>query len=275
MGSVGVTAVATPELIGVFAWWAVMLAVPVMLIRRWRRPRHCAERHDGAAAERARHGDLVSGRGSAHPGPVAPSPRGNVSQSLSSPPAAARLSQGTLEPLCRYVDFRRRLELAAAELVRGLSALPRDRWRIEPYPLTGDRRNTLMVLGATGVFVIVATYPPGSWDDITATSRLARKLQLLLPGYAGEVHAAICHPFSSIRPRRWHRPDEHGEWCGSWLVGGDSVIEWLEHFGDVHGFSPADLVRFDRLTEPNWLGPAIPAAPTWPPLPDAPSRSQQ
>jgi hypothetical protein len=62
------------------------------------------------------------------------------------------------------VDFRRRLELAVSELEAKLSELPADRWRIEPYPLTGERRNTLLILGETGVFVVSATYPPGHWD---------------------------------------------------------------------------------------------------------------
>ena len=95
------------------------------------------------------------------------------------------MSSGTLDPLCRYVDFHRRLELAVTELERRLSTLPRDRWRIEPYPLTGERGNTLVVLGEGGVFVISATYAPGHWDDVVAASRLACKIQSLLPGYPG------------------------------------------------------------------------------------------
>ena len=172
-----------------------------------------------------------------------------------------------LDSLCRYVDFHRRLELAVSELERRLSALPRDRWRIEPYPLTGERGNTLVVLGEGGAFVISATYAPGHWDDVVAASRLARKIQSLLPGYPGEVQPAICHPFTPLRPRLWHRPDDHGAWVGAWLTGGDSVIEWLEQFGNEHGLGPRDLVRFDELAKPNWLRPAIPASPTWPRLP--------
>jgi hypothetical protein len=173
------------------------------------------------------------------------------------------------------VDFRRRLELAAAELERRLSALPRDQWRIEPYPLTGERRNTLVVLGATGVFVISATYPPGSWDDVVTVSRLAEKIQQLLPGYAGQVQPAICHPFTSLQPRVWYRPDEHRTWVGAWLVGGGSLIPWLEHFDRGHGLSLSDLERFDTLAETNWLRPAIAAAPTWPPLPNSPVHPQE
>ena len=112
----------------------------------------------------------------------------------------ARLSPETLEPLCRYVDFRRRLELAAGELSVRLGQLPADRWRIEPYPLTGERRNTFLIMGETGIFVVSATYAPGHWDDVIAVSRLAGKIQRLLPGYRGQVQPAVCHPFAATEP---------------------------------------------------------------------------
>ncbi|MHB8696164.1 MAG: hypothetical protein ACYDHH_33550, partial [Solirubrobacteraceae bacterium] len=184
-------------------------------------------------------------------------------------PVAGRLSFETLEPLGRYVDFQRRLELAARELAAKLADLPADRWRIEPYPLTGERRNTFVIMGETGIFVVSATYAPGHWDDVIAVNKLARKIQRLLPGYSGEVKPAICHPFSATRPRIWHRPDEYGDWIGAWLIGGDSVIEWIGHFGPEHGLNPADLARFDELTGANWLRGAIPAAPSWPPIREA------
>jgi hypothetical protein len=174
-----------------------------------------------------------------------------------------------LEPLCRYVDFRRRLEVAVAELQRKLALLPAHRWRIEPYPLTGERGNTLLVLGDTGVFVISATYSPGHWDDVIAASKLARKIQVLLPGYRGQVQPAICDPFTSTRPRLWYRRDVDGDWVGAWVLGGDSVIGWLEHFGTVHGLGTADLERFDALAKPNWLKPAMPSPPSWPPISEA------
>jgi hypothetical protein len=177
------------------------------------------------------------------------------------------LSVGTLEPLGRYVDFRRRLGLAVAELESRLARLPQDRWRIEPYPLTGERGNSLPVLGETGVFVISATYAPGHWDDVVAVNRLAGKIQLLLPGYPGKVHAAICHPFTATPARLWYRPDDRGEWIGCWVIGGERVVEWIEQFGCERGLSVGDLERFDRLTKPNWLKPAIPTAATFPPLP--------
>jgi hypothetical protein len=190
---------------------------------------------------------------------------------MATTPMPGRLSFETLEPLCRYVDFRRRLELAARELAARLGQLPADRWRVEPYPLTGERRNTVLIIGETGVFVISATYAPGHWDDVTAVNRLARKIELLLPGYSGRVQPAICHPFTAVRPRIWHRPDEHGDWVGAWLVGGDSVIEWLGHFGAEPGLNPTDLARFDQLTKPNWLKGAIPTPASWPPIGEAAS----
>jgi len=152
--------------------------------------------------------------------------------------------------------------------------LPAARWRIEPYPLTGERRNTFVILGDTGIFVISATYAPGHWDDVIAVSRLAAKIQVLLPGYGGQVQPAICHPFTSTEPRIWHRADERGDWVGAWLLGGDSVIEWLSHFGPERAVNPADLTRFDELAKPNWLKPAIPTPPSWPRVGQTPSADQ-
>ena len=267
MGLAPVTAVATPELIGVLTWWAVMFAPPVMLVRRWRR-RWRRERRSEIPDAYVPDANVVPGGGSGLTQPAALAPSGSLVDRRRPTPSAGRLAPETLEPLCRYVDFRRRLELATAELEHRLSVLPRDQWRIEPYPLTGERRNTLMVLGPTGVFVISATYPPGSWDDVVAVNRLAGKIQMLLPGYVGRVRPAICHPFASLQPRDWYRADEHGSWVGAWLVGGDSLLSWLAHFGREHGLATGDLERFDALAAANWLRPAIVAAPTWPPVPE-------
>jgi hypothetical protein len=284
--------VTPPMLIGVLVWWGVMLAGPVVLIWRWRRRRRAgpqrrfwppAARRSAPAASSAAGsagGDVARGRVTA--GPVDANNAGQPSvralARLDQAPRRQRgskdralavgLSAETLKPLCRYVDFRQRLELAVAELERRLAGLPATKWRVEPYPLTGERRNSLLLLGETGVFVISATYAPGHWDDVIAASKLARKVQALLPGYRGEVQPAICHPFSTSQPRLWHRPDEDGTWVGAWVLGGDSVIGWLEHFGAEHGLAAADLERFDELAKPNWLKPAIPTAPSWPQIPE-------
>ena len=295
--------VTAPEMIGLLAWWSVVLAAPVVLVRRWRRRRRGVAPHTPRPRRplqplgRRREAETVR----EHPAtpavaiepsiePLEPVVRpdrvaagewpGSLSWAGTTCPAASpdarparlnpgRLSSETLEPLCRYVDFRRRLELAAGELAAKLVQLPADRWRIEPYPLTGERRNTFVIIGETGIFVVSATYAPGHWDDVIAVTKLARKIQRLLPGYSGQVQPAVCHPFTATRPRIWHRPDEHGDWVGAWLIGGDSVIEWLEHFGSEHGLNAADLARFDELARPNWLKGAIPTPPSWPPIRDA------
>jgi hypothetical protein len=49
------------------------------------------------------------------------------------------------------------------------------------------------------------------------------------------------------------------------------VVGWLTHFGSEHGLSAADLARFDELAKSNWLRGAIPTAPSWPPINEAPS----
>jgi hypothetical protein len=249
-----------PEAIGVLAWWTLMLVAPVVLLRRWRRrararqhphPAHRPDKEDRPATAAA--SSMASAVPDAKP----------------AAPAVTRCPPEALEPLSRYVDFHRRLQLASTELRARLGPLPAERWRIEPYPLTGERRNTLLVLGETGIFVISATYAPGHWDDVITVSTLARKVQALVPGYDGEVRPAICHPFSATEPRIWHRADQRGDWVGAWLVGGDSVLGWLLHFGAGRGLSPGDLARFDELAKPNWLRGALPAAPSWPQLSDS------
>jgi hypothetical protein len=259
--------VTAPEMIGLLVWWIVVLAAPVILVRRWRRRRK-------AAVERVRE---QVGQAAAEPPAHRPAPAPSAAATPKTGASAKsglwvpRLPADALEPLCRFVDFQRRLELAASELRTRLSQLPAARWRIEPYPLTGERRNTFVILGETGIFVVSATYSPGHWDDVIAVSRLASKIQVLLPGYGGPVQPAICHPFTSREPRIWHRADERGDWVGAWLVGGDSVVEWLLHFGPQHGLSAVDLARFDELAKPNWLKGAIPTAPSWPQIHQAPS----
>ncbi len=258
--------VTAPEMIGLLVWWIVVLAAPVVLLRRRRRRRRAANRLRREAGRPAAEQAVCP------PGPSAsPAATSETRAAPASRPAVPRLPSHALDPLCRFVDFQRRLELAASELRARLSPLPAARWRIEPYPLTGERRNTFLILGETGIFVVSATYSPGHWDDVIAVSRLASKIQVLLPGYGGPVQPAICHPFTSTEPRIWHRADERGDWVGAWLVGGDSVVEWLLHFGPRDGLSAVDLARFDELAKPNWLKGAIPTPPSWPQIHEAPS----
>ena len=253
--------VTAPEMIGLLAWWIVMLAAPVLLVRRWRRRVNAAQRLRGQPHTARRPGRAVtqspvrssmSGQAGELSAPFSPIPNSDapVCRSASGLSAAAafvaagsqarrsgtalptprRLRSGMLEPLCRYVDFHHRLELAASELERRLTALPQDRWRIEPYPLTGERGNTLLVLGETGVYVISATYAPGHWDDVVAVSGLARKIELLLPGYPVTVRPAICHPFST-QPARDLAPGGRSRRLGRCVVGrwrlGDRVARAL------------------------------------------------
>ena len=76
----------------------------------------------------------------------------------------------------------------------------------------------------------------------------------------------------SARPSRGSGigPTSHGDWVGAWLVGGDSVVNWFMHFGTEHGLNAADLTRFDELAKSNWLKAAIPTAPSWPQINEAP-----
>ncbi len=247
--AIGTATNVTPwEAVAVLGWWCLILAAPVMLLRRRRR-----------RGEPPGHTRLNDGEGQTAAIAASPARPATTSE-------APRLASGTLEPLCRFVDFHRRLRHAVSELEDRLAALPPERWRIEPYPLTGERRNIVLVMGERGVFVISATYAPGHFDDVITVSRLAAKIQQLVPGYPGQVQAAVCFPFSSVRPRLWYRADYRGEWLGAWVVGGDSVIEWFEHFGPEHGIARADLHRFDELSKPDWLTSAIPTPPSWPPL---------
>ena len=88
------------------------------------------------------------------------------------------------------------------------------------------------------MFVISATYAPGHWDDVIAVSRLARKIQLLLPGYPGQVQPGDLPPVhvdaaraSGIGPTITATGSARG-WSAA-----TRVVEWLEHFGTEHGLS--------------------------------------
>src|SRR6185312_10587964 len=145
--SIPLCTVSTPELIGVVAWWGLLLAAPIVFV--WRRRRTGAapsgRREPGNAirsgVDRLRPHDRQQERSVSYPA------TGDQTHLPAEQTGVIRLHPDTLEPLCRYVDFRRRLTLAVRELERRLSVLPAGRWRIEPYPLSGERGNTLLVLG--------------------------------------------------------------------------------------------------------------------------------
>jgi len=133
--------VTLPVVTGVLVWWGVMLAAPALLIRRWRRRhRGAPQRRLWPSAVRARRskgsprspggplgGAVAPGRLAADPARLADAddvPRPSVGalpahgqtpppRALADSNPAVSLTDETLEPLCRYVDFRRRLELAA------------------------------------------------------------------------------------------------------------------------------------------------------------------
>jgi hypothetical protein len=171
--------VAAPAVIGVVAWWLVILAAPLLLVRRYRRRRVSARRgrslaRSAANANRARWKarSPTSGQGPMVHAEVVP--HADASTGEQYPPC---LRSGTLEPLCRHVDLRRRLEIAVEELESRLGGLSSGRWRVEPYPLSGGRRDTLLILGSTGVFVVRATYPPGDRRNLPAhRCQVAREL---------------------------------------------------------------------------------------------------
>jgi hypothetical protein len=278
---VACAAVTVPEMVAACAWWTVILVAPTVLFRRHRHRRGLARKRRSTLPHvinrQRRRSAAACGEEQPRAAAVATPEYGRAGDhGLTSPRApiaapAAHLPLDALEPLCQYVDFQRRLELAAGELRCRLERLPAGEWRIEPYPLTGERRNTFLILGKTGIFVVSATYAPGHWDDVITASRLASKIQALLPGYDGQVQAAICYPFAATQPRVWYRADDHGDWIGAWVMGGDSLIRWLEHFGPDYGVTPADLARFDAMATPNWLTQAIPTRPSWPELNETPS----
>ena len=96
--------VTAPEMIGLLVWWIVMLVAPVILVRRWRRRRKAAKRLRRQVGRPAPE----------QPGgsPVPPPSAAAISRTRTAPasrPTAPRLSSQALEPLCRYVDFQRRL----------------------------------------------------------------------------------------------------------------------------------------------------------------------
>jgi hypothetical protein len=118
------------ELIAVVTWWFVLLAGAATVMRRLQPRGMSAARR----LFRRRDGGSPRGRLKAHP-LGAPVPAGYAARHrIAVSDQRPALPSATLEPLCRYVDFHRRLEIATAELLTRLSRLPCDRWLIEPYP---------------------------------------------------------------------------------------------------------------------------------------------
>jgi hypothetical protein len=141
-----------------------------------------------------------------------------------------RASPETLEPLARSLDTSHRLQVAEARVAETLGTLPSDRWLLERYALIAGHRIPFLVLGETGVFVICALTGPPAWDELRLPAEVAEQHILpTLPGYTGSMRVGLCRALatSAIEPRWWCRPGEPG----AWVMGLESLIAWIEHFG--------------------------------------------
>ena len=62
--------------------------------------------------------------------------------------------------------------------------------------------------------------------------------------YTGPVTPGICGVFGPrLQPRYWYRSGQSG---GSWVMGLDWLIPWMEHFGHEHGLGVEDVARLRR-----------------------------
>ena len=145
-----------------------------------------------------------------------------------------------------------------------LDGLPRDRWLVERYVMIGGRRIPFLILGETGVFTLWPRDSQPPWDDLQFASNVASIVKANLPGYTGPVQPGICQALGpDVKPRWWYRA-ELG--AGGWVMGLDSLIPWLHHFGPEHGIGVKDIERFRDLAAPNGNGarvlPVRPGIPT-------------
>ena len=160
-----------------------------------------------------------------------------------------RCSPETLEPLARSLDTSHRLAIAEARVAETLGTLPSDRWLLERYALIAGHRIPFLVLGETGVFVICAVTGPPAWDELRLPAEVAEQhIMPTLPGYTGPMRVGLCRALatSAIEPRWWCRPGE----AGAWMMGLESLIAWIEHFGTDHGLGITDLRRLRELATP-------------------------
>ena len=160
-----------------------------------------------------------------------------------------RCSPETLEPLARSLDTSHRLAIAEARVAETLGTLPSDRWLLERYALIAGHRIPFLVLGETGVFVICALTGPPAWDELRLPAEVAEQhIMPTLPGYTGPMRVGLCRALatSAIEPRWWCRPGEPG----AWMMGLESLIAWIEHFGTDHGLGITDLKRLRELATP-------------------------
>jgi hypothetical protein len=161
----------------------------------------------------------------------------------------ASCSPETLEPLGQHLDGSRRLAVVEERLVPVLGKLPRDRWLVERYVMFAGHRIPFLILGEAGVFALWALGGQPRWSDIPAIGRMADEIRKVLPGYTGNVQTGICRSLASdVEPRWWCRQGE----SGTWVMGLNWVIPWLEHFGPEHGLGVKDVARLRELAGPRW-----------------------
>jgi len=181
---------------------------------------------------------------------VSPGDHGAAPRSASLPAVrGARCSPETLEPLAQYLATARRLAVAEARVARILAALPSDRWIVERYVLFAGQRIPFLILGGTGVFAVCALTGPPLWDELRLPSQMEAHVKQTLPGYSGPVRVGLCRALADggIEPRWWCRPGEPG----AWVMGLQSLIPWIEHFGDDHGLGATDIERLRELATPH------------------------
>ena len=83
--------------------------------------------------------------------------------------------------------------------------------------------------------------------------------------YKGPVTPGICGVFRpALEPRYWYRSGQSG---GSWVMGLDWLIPWMQHFGHEHGLGVDDVAHLNELAGPNWSRHVIPGPPPVP-MPD-------
>jgi len=169
----------------------------------------------------------------------------------STKPELARMQFETLAPLARALDKGRRLDAAEARIAGELAALPEGFWLVEHNVPIDARRIPLLVVGATGAFVICAS--DGAWtlDDLRVMSELGDEVGIRLPGYDGEPHAAVCLAFEDMEPRTWFGGEElRGH--GGWVLGVDWLRRWIFGFGPQYGLRRGDVRALDAASGPLW-----------------------
>jgi hypothetical protein len=192
-----------------------------------------------------------------------PTPAEQPKAAHSSEGEKPRLAPETIEPFAQTVEYTRRLRAAEARVNAELHALPSDAWFIEQYVLVDAHRVPFVVAGSTGVFVLCAT--DGGWgpSDLYVLSGLAGTVQEQLPGYDGRVEVVMCLAFDEMKPRAWYGGERY-KGRGGWVLGIDSLLDWLLNFDTGDGLSRADVHRLQQAAGPFWDRRSTARLPTTP-----------